>query len=87
MSGNEILYNMSNYSYFRNGELVNSLYEFSKRVNLPENLEDQTLRQTKWERHSFVEPVYRQLVSKFPNFNVKLSLFLVKTFNCFTSFF
>jgi hypothetical protein len=70
MSGNEILYNMTNYSHFRNGELVNSLYEFSKRVNLPENLEDETLRKTKWEKHSYVEPVYKQLVYKFPNFNV-----------------
>jgi len=76
MTGNEILYNMTNYEHFRNGELVNCIYEFSKRVNLPENMEHDQLKNTKWIKHSFVRPLYRRLVDKLPTLNVKTFLFI-----------
>lgn len=63
---------MTNYEHFRNGELVNCIYEFSKRVNLPENMEHDQLKNTKWIKHTFVRPLYRRLVDKLPTLNVKL---------------
>jgi hypothetical protein len=71
MTGNEILFNMTNYEHLRNGELVNCLYEFSKRVNLPENQESQQIKDTRWLKHSFVRPLYRRLVEKLPTLNVR----------------
>jgi len=72
MSGNEILYNMTNCDYFRNGEMVNCLYEFSKRVNLPENREDKSIRETDWVSHSFLRPIYQRILLKLPHLNVNL---------------
>ncbi len=72
MTGNEILYNMTNYEHLRNGEIVSCLYEFSKRVNLPENRETKLLKEIKWIKHLFVKPLYNRLVFKLPTLNVSL---------------
>lgn len=75
MTGNEILYNMTNYNHFRNSELVNCLYEFSRRLELPENQEEKELRTYNWVEHDFVAPLYRNLVFNLPRFNVLIHNF------------
>jgi hypothetical protein len=68
MTGNEILLNMKNYEYFRQGELVNAFYELSKRVNLKEN---EDLGKKEWTRHPYVAPLYRKLIRKMFTYNVR----------------
>lgn len=67
MPGNEIILNMMNHKYFRNGELVNCIYEFSKRLQLPENEE---LLQKEWDQHPYVGKVFNIILQKLPTFNV-----------------
>jgi hypothetical protein len=71
MTGNEILYNMTNFKYFRNSELVNCLYEFSRRLELPENQEDNQVRKFDWLQHDYYKPVYKEIIWKMPRMNVK----------------
>jgi hypothetical protein len=67
MSGNEILLNMRNVENFRNGELVNSLYELSKRIHLPENSE---FLKYNWEEHPYVKEVLIHIRRRVMIFNV-----------------
>ena len=82
MCGNEILLNMTNYEHFRNGELINCFYEFSKRVNLPENKDITLVKDSKWIAHPFVKPLYNRVVFYLPRLNVQIFLiFLAETFD------
>jgi hypothetical protein len=67
MTGNEILLNMMNVKHFRNSELVNAFFEFSKRVKLPENDE---LSNVKWTHHPYFKRVFQHVVWKMPSLNV-----------------
>ncbi len=62
---------MTNFKFFRNSELVNCLYEFSRRLELPENQEDQSLRKYNWLEHEYFAPVYNEIVWKMHRMNVK----------------
>ena len=75
MAGNEIILNMMNHQYFRNGELVNCIYEFSKRLRLPENEE---LQQKEWDQHPFVGRVFNNVLKKLQTFNVSISILKIK---------
>ncbi len=68
MTGNEILVNMMNVGYFRNSELVNCFYEFSKRLQLPQNKE--LKEKINWAQHPYFSKVYRRLILKMPVLNV-----------------
>lgn len=69
MTGNEILLNMLNVKYFRNSELVNAFYEFSKRIKLPENEE---LSNVKWTQHPYFRRVFQRIIMKMPTLNVRI---------------
>ena len=71
MSGNEILYNMTNYKYFRNTEIINSIYEFSRRLELPENKQEKSLNNYNWLNHGYFAPMFKELVWRIPRLNVK----------------
>ncbi len=68
MPGNEIILNMMNHHFFRNGELVSCVYEFSKRLQLPEN---QEFREKEWDQHPYVRKVFKMILQKLPSFNVR----------------
>lgn len=68
MSGNEILLNMINVKYFRNGELVNAFNEFSKRINLQENKD---LQKENWIEHPYFVNVFRRIMIHMNSFNVR----------------
>lgn len=67
MSGNEILLNMKNAEHLRHGELCNSLYELSRRIELPAN---KGLKEIEWEKHEFVKRALNQTIKNLCNFNV-----------------
>jgi hypothetical protein len=67
MSGNEILLNMKNAEHLRHGELCNSLYELSRRIELPANKE---LKEIEWEKHEYVKRALNQTIKNLCNFNV-----------------
>jgi len=69
MPGNEIILNMLNHQFFKNSELVNCVYEFSKRLHLPENEE---LMEKEWDQHPYVGKVFNIVLKKLPTFNVKI---------------
>jgi hypothetical protein len=69
MPGNEIIFNMMNHQFFRNGELVSCLYEFSKRLQLPEN---QEFKENDWDKHPYVGKTFKMILQKLPSFNVRL---------------
>lgn len=67
MPGNEIILNMVHVKYFSNAELVNSLYELTKRLRLKENSE---LQAHQWENHPYVGEVIATICKKFHNLNL-----------------
>jgi hypothetical protein len=69
MSGNEILLNMTNFEYFRNGEIVNSIMELGKRTHLPQNKD---LTENNWDEHPYAGKVVKELVKRLPTFNVNI---------------
>lgn len=71
MSGNEILLNMRNADFFRNSELCNSLYELSRRVNLPTNKNVNV----EYESHDYVKNAINNVLRKINNFNVNFFYF------------
>ena len=73
MSGNEILLNMRNADYFRHGELCNSVYELSRRINLPAN---KNMTEYNWEQHEYVKKALKNILINIHSFNVNLFLIL-----------
>lgn len=71
MCGNEILYNMTNHVHFRNTELINSVYEFSRRLQLPENQNDKFLANYDWLKHPYFKRIFKDINNRIPIFNVK----------------
>ncbi len=59
---------MVNVKHFRNSELVNSFYEFSKRLNMPENQEIKN--SMRWTTHVYFKFVFKRVLLKMPTLNV-----------------
>ena len=76
MSGNEILLNMKNAEHFRHGELCNSLYELSRRIDLPAN---EKIKDFEWEKHEYVKRTLNNVLLKLNNFNVNLFFNILKS--------
>lgn len=72
MSGNEILLNMTNCKYFRHGELVNAVYELSKRIQLPENKGIEC----NWNEHPYLGESLKLMNKKLMIFNVNIIFIL-----------
>lgn len=62
MSGNEILLNLENSEFLRNGELVNALHELSKRRNQDQH---------DWEVHPYTKLAFDQVKKRLPGFTPK----------------
>lgn len=73
MSGNEILLNMQNSQHFRNSELSNSLYELSRRLDIPIN---KSHKNFDWEKHEYVKNCIEVLLRRINTFNVKIFYFI-----------
>lgn len=67
MPGNEILYNLTNYEYFRKTELIAGLHELSKRVQLSANQEYHSFD---WSTHPLVAPPIEKVIGMLKSLNV-----------------
>jgi hypothetical protein len=84
MTGNEIILNLSNCEYFRHSELINGIYEISKRMNLKVN---EDVINYDIVNHPYIGKALAEAKKKMFNFKVNFKLTQVTTFDSIISSF